>query len=290
MYAHVGNWDDMAKVRKLMRDRRVKKEPGCSWIEVENKVHVFLVDDAMHPEVQAVYNYLEQLRLEMRKLGYVPDTKFVLHDMESEHKEYVLSTHSEKLAVVFGLLKLPLEATVRVFKNLKICGDCHNAFKFMSKVVAREIVVRDGKRFHHFRNAINLINSMPFEPHSGAWGALLGASSTHLCLDLAKLAAQDLFELEPNNGTPYVVLSNIYSVAGFSFSNVELKKGGLEVSGLLAVIRASLEASSSINLYSETLRTERNIEGKSCEPFEEKRLVSQQETTPELHLTLLVSR
>ncbi|KAA8526695.1 hypothetical protein F0562_008103 [Nyssa sinensis] len=238
MYAHVGRWNDMAKVRKLMRDRRVKKEPGCSWIEVENKVHVFLVDDAMHPEVQAVYNYLEQLRLEMRKLGYVPDTKFVLHDMESEHKEYVLSTHSEKLAVVF---------------------------------------------------AINLINSMPFEPHSGAWGALLGASSTHLCLDLAKLAAQHLFELEPNNGTPYVVLSNIYSVAGFSFSNVELKKGGLEVSGLLAVIRASLEASSSINLYSETLRTERNIEGKGCEPFEEKRLFSQQETTPELHLTLLVS-
>ncbi|KAA8526699.1 hypothetical protein F0562_008098 [Nyssa sinensis] len=152
MYAHVGRWDDMAKVRKLMRDRRVKKEPGCSWIEVENKVHVFLVDDAMHPEVQAVYNYLEQLRLEMRKLGYVPDTKFVLHDMESEHKEYVLSTHSEKLAVVFGLLKLPLGATVRVFKNLRICGDCHNAFKFMSKVVAREIVVRDGKRFHHFRD------------------------------------------------------------------------------------------------------------------------------------------
>ncbi|CBI19832.3 unnamed protein product, partial [Vitis vinifera] len=102
--------------------------------------------------VQAVYNYLEELGLKMRKLGYIPDTKFVLHDMESEQKEYVLSTHSEKLAVGFGLLKLPLGATVRVFKNLRICGDCHNAFKFMSKVVEREIVVRDGKRFHHFKN------------------------------------------------------------------------------------------------------------------------------------------
>lgn len=152
MYANEGRWVDVAKVRKLMRDRGIKKEPGCSWIEVENKVHVFLVDDTKHPEVQAVYKYLEQLGLEMRKLGYVPDTKFVLHDMESEHKEYALSTHSEKLAVVFGLMKLPLGATIRVFKNLRICGDCHNAFKFMSKVVRREIVVRDGKRFHHFRN------------------------------------------------------------------------------------------------------------------------------------------
>lgn len=153
MYANAGKWENVAKVRKLMRDRGIKKEPGCSWIEVESKVHVFLVDDTKHPEVEAVYKYLEKVGIEMRKLGYVPDTKFVLHDMESEeHKEYALSTHSEKLAVGFGLLKLPKGAAIRVFKNLRICGDCHNAFKFMSRVVEREIVVRDGKRFHHFRN------------------------------------------------------------------------------------------------------------------------------------------
>ncbi|KAG4997838.1 hypothetical protein AAZX31_10G180200 [Glycine max] len=152
MYAALGQWDEVARVRKLMRERGVKKEPGCSWIEVENMVHVFLVDDAVHPEVHAVYRYLEQLVHEMRKLGYVPDTKFVLHDMESEQKEYALSTHSEKLAVVYGIMKLPLGATIRVFKNLRICGDCHNAFKYISKVVDREIIVRDRKRFHHFRN------------------------------------------------------------------------------------------------------------------------------------------
>ncbi|KAA8526705.1 hypothetical protein F0562_009066 [Nyssa sinensis] len=126
--------------------------------------------------------------------------------------------------------------------------------------------------------AINLINSMPFEPHSGAWGALLGASVAGKKKDGEQVRiTKKLAGIKKKN-------------PGFSFSNAELKKGGLEVSGLLAVIRASLEASSSINLYSETLRTERNIEGKGSEPFEEKRLFSQQETTPELHLTLLVSR
>ncbi|XP_009777873.1 pentatricopeptide repeat-containing protein At1g25360 [Nicotiana sylvestris] len=151
-FAAAGRWDDAAKVRKLMRDQGVKKEPGCSWIKVENTVHVFLVDDTAHPEIQAVYNYLEELRLKMRKMGYVPDTQYVLQDMEAEQKEYAISTHSEKLAVVFGLLKLPRGATIRVFKNLRICGDCHNAIKFMSKVEASEIIVRDGNRFHHFRD------------------------------------------------------------------------------------------------------------------------------------------
>lgn len=152
MYANLGKWNDVSRVRNMMRVRGVKKEPACSWIEVDNMVHVFLVDDNTHPEAQQVYKYLEELVFKMRKLGYVPDTKYVLHDMENEQKEYALSTHSEKLAVAFGLLKLPSGAMIRVFKNIRICGDCHNAFEFMSEVVGREIVVRDGKRFHHFKN------------------------------------------------------------------------------------------------------------------------------------------
>ncbi|PON60286.1 Tetratricopeptide-like helical domain containing protein [Trema orientale] len=62
--------------------------------------------------------------------------------------------------------------------------------------------------------AMELIQSMPFEPNPGVWGALLGASRTHLRLDLAELAAQQLIKLEPDNATPYVVLSNLRSVSG----------------------------------------------------------------------------
>ncbi|XP_073303926.1 pentatricopeptide repeat-containing protein At1g53600, mitochondrial [Primulina huaijiensis] len=62
--------------------------------------------------------------------------------------------------------------------------------------------------------AIKLIKSMPFKAHSGIWGALLGASRTHLRIDLANLAAQRILELEPNNVVPYVVLSDIYSILG----------------------------------------------------------------------------
>ncbi|KAJ4868232.1 Pentatricopeptide repeat-containing protein [Raphanus sativus] len=153
MYAATGKWEEAARVRKLMRDRGVKKELACSWIEVETQVHKFLVDDTSHPEAEAVYSYLQELGKEMRRLGYVPDTNFVLHDVESDgHKQDMLITHSEKIAVAFGLMKLPPRRAIRVFKNLRTCGDCHNFFVYLSRVVQRDIVLRDRKRFHHFRN------------------------------------------------------------------------------------------------------------------------------------------
>lgn len=73
------------------------------------------------------------------------------------------------------------------------------------------------------QEAVGLINSMPFEPHSAIWGALLNASRTHLNLDLAKLSAQHLFELEPESATSYTVLSKMFSAAGLKREEEELR-------------------------------------------------------------------
>ncbi|CAD6214729.1 unnamed protein product [Miscanthus lutarioriparius] len=61
-------------------------------------------------------------------------------------------TRSERLAIAFGLVSTPPGTPLRVMKNLRICGDCHNAVKLIAKVTGREIVVRDNKRFHHFKD------------------------------------------------------------------------------------------------------------------------------------------
>lgn len=64
----------------------------------------------------------------------------------------MLLEHSEKLAIAFGLLAVTAWETIRVLNNLRICVDCHNAMKLISKLEGREIVVRDTSRFHHFRD------------------------------------------------------------------------------------------------------------------------------------------
>lgn len=154
MYAAAGKWDDVAKARKLMRDRGARKEAGRSWIEVRNKVHSFMVGDKQHPQMQEVYAKLDNLTEQMKEAGYMPNTISVLHDVQLEAKESYLSYHSERLAIAFALISTPAGSPIRVMKNLRVCGDCHSAIKFICKIVGREIVLRDCNRFHHFRDGI----------------------------------------------------------------------------------------------------------------------------------------
>ncbi|KDP33735.1 hypothetical protein JCGZ_07306 [Jatropha curcas] len=98
------------------------------------------------------YEKFKGLNGQLREAGYVPDTRYVLHDIDEEAKEQALMYHSERLAIAYGLISTPARQTLRIMKNLRICGDCHNAIKIMSKIVGRELIVRDNKRFHHFKD------------------------------------------------------------------------------------------------------------------------------------------
>ncbi|PKA61213.1 Pentatricopeptide repeat-containing protein [Apostasia shenzhenica] len=150
LYASSGSWDDVGKLRVMMRDRGVRKVPGFSWMEVNNKVHTFSVGDSVHPEKEKIYAFLEELDMKMKKAGYVSATKLVLHDVDEEEKEQMLKYHSEKLAVAYGILNLNPGRPIRVIKNLRVCDDCHNAIKFISLIEERVIILRDSNRFHHF--------------------------------------------------------------------------------------------------------------------------------------------
>ncbi|CAK9187737.1 unnamed protein product [Ilex paraguariensis] len=152
LYASMGQWEDAVQIRKSMKERKLVKEAGCSWIETENGVHKFYVGDSKHPQAKEIYEELDRLALKIKEIGYVPDTDFVLHDVEEELKERYLFQHSEKIAVAFGLISTSRPKTIRIFKNLRVCGDCHTALKYISKATGREIVVRDSNRFHHIRD------------------------------------------------------------------------------------------------------------------------------------------
>jgi hypothetical protein len=118
-------------------------------------VHTFIAEDSSHPQMDEIYATLETLVVRMKEVGYVPDTKFSLvHDVGEEYKKDVLSHHSEKLALSFGLMNTHSGTTIQVIKNLCVCGDCHTAFKFISMITAQEIIVRDANRFPHFKNGL----------------------------------------------------------------------------------------------------------------------------------------
>ena len=154
IYAKAGRWKDVTTIRSMMKGRGLKKIPGISNVELNDQIHTFLAGDQSHPLSKKIYEELDVLVGKMKELGYVPETDSALHDVEEEDKECHLAVHSEKLAIVFAILSTEPGTPIRITKNLRVCGDCHIAAKLISKIVQREIIVRDTNRFHHFKNGV----------------------------------------------------------------------------------------------------------------------------------------
>lgn len=151
VYAKMGKWSEVRQVRDLMEVRGIKKVPGCSLVELGGVVHEFFVGDNSHPETREIFMMLDEIMKRLKMKGYVGNTREVLLDLDEEGKELALSLHSEKLAIAFCFLKTSPGTPIRIIKNLRICGDCHDSIKMISSEFDREIVVRDCNRFHHFR-------------------------------------------------------------------------------------------------------------------------------------------
>ncbi|XP_022635452.1 pentatricopeptide repeat-containing protein At1g08070, chloroplastic [Vigna radiata var. radiata] len=151
IFARMGRWDEVSKVRLVMRKRGVRKIPGCSSILVDGEVHQFLVGNAMNVGYnQSVLLKLEEVVCKLKSEGYEPDLNEVFLDIEECEKESQLILHSEKLALAFGLSTLPEGVPIQIVKNLRICCDCHKFMQLVSKIYKRQIIVRDQNRFHHF--------------------------------------------------------------------------------------------------------------------------------------------
>lgn len=149
LYAIANRWEDVKNVRELMKEKDVIKEPGRSWIEIEQTLHTFHASDRSHPRKEEVFAKLKVLSVKFKELGYVPDLGCVLYDVDEEQKERILLGHSEKLAMAFGLMYTSKGMSIRIMKNLRICVDCHNFAKFVSKIYERKVSLRDKNRFHN---------------------------------------------------------------------------------------------------------------------------------------------
>ncbi|KAJ8424833.1 hypothetical protein Cgig2_013028 [Carnegiea gigantea] len=147
VYASAARWDHVGLMRKLMTDKGIMKEPGCSSLEVDGINHEFFAGDISHPETKDIYCVLDSINESLSSAGYTPDLlQAPLVDGNA------LRLHSERLAIAFGLLHSKRGMPIRVFKNLRVCNDCHEFTKLISKIFNVEIIVRDRTRFHHFKH------------------------------------------------------------------------------------------------------------------------------------------
>ncbi|XP_020586041.1 pentatricopeptide repeat-containing protein At3g22690 [Phalaenopsis equestris] len=151
LYASVGRWKEVAAARLSLKDKGIGKIPGSCVIEIEGMIHEFTSSDESHPQMELISEMLQEISHKLSLAGYAPHLDKVLLDVVNEEgKEYLLSRHSEKMAVAFGLISTGRKIPIRVIKNLRICSDCHAFMKLVSATYCREITVRDNNRFHHF--------------------------------------------------------------------------------------------------------------------------------------------
>ncbi|KAG5090053.1 pentatricopeptide repeat-containing protein At5g13270, chloroplastic-like [Glycine soja] len=151
LYALAGKWEEAAQFRKMMAERNLRKEVSCSWIIVKGKVHRFVVGDRHHPQTEQIYSKLKELNFSFKKSKErLLNEENALCDF-TERKEQLLD-HSERLAIAYGLICTAADTPIMVFKNTRSCKDCHDFAKRVSIVTGRELVVRDGNRFHHINS------------------------------------------------------------------------------------------------------------------------------------------
>ncbi|XVE71080.1 hypothetical protein DITRI_Ditri10aG0121300 [Diplodiscus trichospermus] len=157
IYAEAGYWKEYEEVRETAKAKGLRKEAGRSWVEIDKEVHFFYGGDDTHLPIEKIHQVLNEMEKRMKQeVGFVHGVKYAMRDIDEESKEESLRVHSEKLAIGLALLHggWAEARVIRVFKNLRICGDCHDFIKCLSKILKVVFVVRDANRFHHFKDGL----------------------------------------------------------------------------------------------------------------------------------------
>ncbi|PQQ00759.1 pentatricopeptide repeat-containing protein [Prunus yedoensis var. nudiflora] len=71
-YATFGLWDNVAKLRSMMTDSGMRKEPAYSKVEVQKEVHFFLKGDTYHKQSKEIYEMVKLVDCSLKDSGYVP--------------------------------------------------------------------------------------------------------------------------------------------------------------------------------------------------------------------------
>ncbi|XP_068642572.1 pentatricopeptide repeat-containing protein DOT4, chloroplastic-like [Aristolochia californica] len=107
---------------------------------------------------------------------------------------------------------------LKLFNSLNVDFGITPSMEHFACVV--DLLARNGR----IEDAFHFINEMPMEPNGSIWGSLLASCQFFQNLDIAEVAAENLFRLEPENTGNYVTLSNIYLIVGKQDDALRVRK------------------------------------------------------------------
>eukprot|EP00246_Nothoceros_aenigmaticus_P008612 TRINITY_DN2344_c0_g1_i1.p1 TRINITY_DN2344_c0_g1~~TRINITY_DN2344_c0_g1_i1.p1 ORF type:complete len:578 (+),score=106.81 TRINITY_DN2344_c0_g1_i1:257-1735(+) len=143
LYANAGRWEDVEKTETSRKAANAWRTPAKAFIEVDKKVREFTVEEER--SVTQASSNLEQVE----GGSNVAEGPAAVSEQDREDS---LCGHVEKLALAYGLLNTPDGTPLLVTTNLRMCSDCHNTIKTISRVENREVVIRDAQCVHRFQD------------------------------------------------------------------------------------------------------------------------------------------
>lgn len=136
-------------------DSGKKKLKEMTRGRLKERMQEFKAGDTSHPDSDRIFATLRSLKVQMLEMGFVPATRECLAKVDDEEdKEEHLLFRSNKLAIAQGILNSNARSPVTVIQNMRTSIDGHNTLKMISLITGRELIQRDQKRFHRFKNGV----------------------------------------------------------------------------------------------------------------------------------------
>ncbi|XP_072957329.1 pentatricopeptide repeat-containing protein At4g35130, chloroplastic [Typha angustifolia] len=151
LYADAGRWEDVDRMRSLMKEEGVRKTTARSLVELHGNTCSFINGDMSQFQSHTIHEVSDILSRKIGETAYDPEIVFNPIDIAAK-KANMANRHSVRLAVVFGLISSTIGTPILVRKNVRICNRCHHALKLISKCTRREIIVGDASIYHHFQD------------------------------------------------------------------------------------------------------------------------------------------
>eukprot|EP00455_Lapot_gusevi_P006940 TRINITY_DN1298_c0_g1_i4.p1 TRINITY_DN1298_c0_g1~~TRINITY_DN1298_c0_g1_i4.p1 ORF type:complete len:189 (-),score=15.32 TRINITY_DN1298_c0_g1_i4:191-757(-) len=151
IYSSVGMQKEAEQVRARMAAANAEVTQGISQTEINGVVTSFGPADFSHPRGAELRHKCLEIGSALEAAGHQPDVSWASGSGDADAKKRSLCFHSERIAIAWNLLTTPAGHVIRITKNLRVCGDCHEATKSIARLYGREIVVRDRSRWHVFQ-------------------------------------------------------------------------------------------------------------------------------------------